>query len=546
MRQAWPAACQTSIVTTRPGKGSTRFRAHPFALVVTLVSLLITAALSTVAYVVNDHTEGRLLRLKVAETGAVLQAAIPQVQTTLASAAEFAAASSDPGGGFKGYITNYVGEKKQFGSASLWELDGSAGPRLVTVVGMRPELAARPAGVEAFLNQAVDSSGIRVIGLFSKPNRRIGYAYSAGSSPRKYVVYAESVLPADGLVSVTRGTPFSDLRFALYLGQSPSPANLIEANVRHMGRRTSSVVVPFGDRSLELVASADGPLGGRLSSMLWWIVAIAGVLLSIAAGAVAERLLRRRETAEQLAAHVQSLLQEQRAIAETLQQAMVPAHPPAVPGLDIGVRYLAGAAGLDIGGDWYDVIDLGDERTFLSIGDVSGRGVRAGAIMSSLRSAVRAFVSEGHGPADVLQRTSGLLNVVSDGHFATVLLAVFDRRDKSLTIACAGHLQPLLITAGRAEYLDLTIGPPIGTTRQPTHYAEQVIRLPAPATLLLFTDGLVERRGESIDEGLERLRLAATQAPPAIEPLLSFVADELQGSSSATNDDTAILGVQWA
>jgi serine phosphatase RsbU (regulator of sigma subunit) len=519
---------------------------HPFAVVVTLISLLMTAALSWTAYVVNDHTEQRLLRLKVAETGAVLQAFIPQTQTTLASAVEFAAASDDPAGGFKGYIASYVGDKKQFGSASLWQLDASTGPRLLTVVGLQPQLANRPGGVEAFLSQAVESNGVRVIGLFSKPNRRLGYAYSAGAAPRKYVVYAESVLPADEIVPVTPGTPFSDLRFALYLGQSPSAGNLIEANIAHLGRRTSSTVVPFGNQSLDLVASADGPLGGTLSTVLWWVVALAGLVLSIAAGAVAERLLRRRQTAEQLAAHVQSLLQEQRAIADSLQQAMVPAHPPAVPGLDIGVRYLAGAAGLDIGGDWYDVIDLGDGRTFLSIGDVSGRGVRAGAIMSSLRSAVRAFVSEGHGPADVLKRTAGLLNVVSDGHFATVLLAVFDRRDNRLTIACAGHLRPLLITAGRADYLDLTVGPPIGTTRAPVEYAEQVIRLPAPATLLLFTDGLVERRGESIDEGLERLRLAATQAPPAIEPLLSFVADELQGTTPSTNDDTAILGVQWA
>jgi serine phosphatase RsbU (regulator of sigma subunit) len=224
----------------------------------------------------------------------------------------------------------------------------------------------------------------------------------------------------------------------------------------------------------------------------------------------------------------------------------VPAHPPAVPGLDIGARYLAGAAGLDIGGDWYDVIDLGGGRTFLSIGDVSGRGVRAGAVMSSLRSAVRAFVSEGHGPADVLKRTAGLLNVVSDGHFATVLLAVFDRRDNRLTIACAGHLRPLLITPDRTDYLDLPVGPPIGATRTPPSYVEQEISLPAPATLLLFTDGLVERRGESIDDGLERLRQAASHAPPAIEPLLNFVADELQGTPSSTTDDTAILGVQWA
>jgi serine phosphatase RsbU (regulator of sigma subunit) len=267
-------------------------------------------------------------------------------------------------------------------------------------------------------------------------------------------------------------------------------------------------------------------------------------VLSLAAAAITEHLLRRRETALELAANVQRLLQEQRAISDSLQQAMVPADPPAVPGLDIGVRYLAGAAGLDIGGDWYDVVDMGGGRTFLSIGDVSGRGIQAGAIMSSLRSAVRAFLSEGHGPAEVLQRVTSLINVGSDGHFATVLVAIFDSRRNQLTIACAGHLQPLLITAGHADYLDLPVGPPVGATRHPPVYAERVIQLPAPATLLLFTDGLVERRGESIDDGLERLRCAATQAPAGVEPLLSFVADELQQTSAT--DDTAILGVRWA
>ena len=168
-----------------------------------LISLAVTAALSWSAYVVNDHTEGRLLRLKVAETGAVLQAAIPQMQTTLASAAEFAATSSDPAAGFKRYIAGYVGE----GSSSARPRSGSsiaAGPRLVTVVGLQPKLAADPAGAGAVLSQPARAAGVRVIGLFDKPNRRLGYAYSAGAARRTYVVYAESVLPADGLVPVTR------------------------------------------------------------------------------------------------------------------------------------------------------------------------------------------------------------------------------------------------------------------------------------------------------------------------------------------------------
>ncbi|HEU5271234.1 MAG TPA: PP2C family protein-serine/threonine phosphatase [Jatrophihabitans sp.] len=520
-------------------------RVHPFTIVVALGALLVTTALAWTAHTVNDRTEDRLLRLKVAETGAVLQAALPRIQTTLAPAVKFAETGSDPVAAFTNYIADYAGENKEFDSASLWQLNPAGAPRLVTVVGQQPELATRPAQLAAVLNQSTTvTPSVRVVPLFAKPNRRIGYAYSAGG-PHRYVIYAESPLPADGRVPRTPGTPFSDLTFALYLGKTATPANLIEANAAHLGRRTASVVVPFGDQSLDVVASANGSLGGSLSGDLWWIVAIAGVLLSLAAALITEHLLRRRENALALAAHVQSLLQEQRTISDSLQQAMVPASPPTVPGLDIGVRYLAGATGLDIGGDWYDVVDLGDGRTFLSIGDVSGRGIQAGAIMSSLRSAVRAFLSEGHGPAEVLQRVTGLLNVGADGHFATVLVAIFDRRDNRLTIACAGHLQPLLITAGRANYLDLPVGPPVGATRNPPRYAERVIQLPAQATLLLFTDGLVERRGETIDDGLERLRCAATHAPAEVEPMLTYVADELQQNPSA-DDDTAILGVRWA
>jgi type II secretory pathway pseudopilin PulG len=531
-------------VTTQRAAGGFWRRLHPFTVVVVVVSLLLTAGLSWSAHIVDDRNEGRLLRLKVAETAAALQAFIPQIQTTLTAAAAVSVASSDPVAGFRTYMSPNVGDQAgQYSSASLWRIEPAGGPRLVTVLGAQPELASRPGGAEPFLSQAANGTGVQVIGLLSKPNRRLGYAM-AGRAHR-YVVYTESVLPADGQVPVTPGSPFSDLRFALYLGKSQSADKLIEANAGHLAHRTASSVIPFGNQSLDLVASAHGHLGGTLSAVLWWIVAIAGVLLSAAAGVVTERLLRGRQTAVELAANVQKLLQEQRTISETLQRAMVPAPPPDVVGLDIGVRYLAGTSGLDIGGDWYDVVDLGDGRTFLSIGDVSGRGVRAGAIMSSLRSAIRAFLSEGHGPADVLKRIAGLLNIVSDGHYATVLLAIFDRQDNSLTISCAGHLQPLLITPGHADYLDLPIGPPIGATRIPPAYAEQVIQLPSSATLLLFTDGLVERRGESIDDGLERLRLAATQAPPAIEPMLSFVADELQ-PTSPTYDDTAILGVQWA
>jgi serine phosphatase RsbU (regulator of sigma subunit) len=189
------------------------------------------------------------------------------------------------------------------------------------------------------------------------------------------------------------------------------------------------------------------------------------------------------------------------------------------------------------------VIHLDEARTFLSIGDVSGRGVQAGAVMASLRSAVRAFVSEGHGPAPVLDRVAGLLSATTDMCFATLLCAVLDRRAQQLTVANAGHLPPLLISGGTSRFVDVPLGPPVGARPDPPPYREQVTQLPTLGCLVFYTDGLVERRGEVIDEGLTRLRLAADAAPQQVTELIAFLARELQ--ESTPQDDTAMLGVHW-
>ena len=518
---------------------------HPFALIVTAVALAVTAALSWAAYAVNDHSEARLLRLKVEETGAVLQAAIPRIQTTLTSAAEFADASDDPAQGFRTFITRYVGEKRgqTFGSASLWRVTPGA-PSMVTYVGARPKLADEPDKARAVLTHATKLSGIGVVGLLAGPAPRLGYTYAMSSPRPDYVVYAESLLPSSRKIPAsTGGGPFSDLRFALYLGKRATPSHLLEANISGPHARTASVVVPFGDQSLTLVASSSDPLGGTLSNALWWIVALAGGVLSLAAGVVGERLVRRRLAAEALAGDVQRLLDGQRHVSETLQRAMVPPAPPPVAGLDIAVRYLPGAAGLEIGGDWYDVVDLDDGRLVLSIGDVSGRGIQAGAVMSSLRSATRAFISEGHSPGPLLGKVSRLLRDTAGGYFATMLCAVVDPGARRLTVACAGHLPPLLISDGRACYLDIPVGPPVGAIADPPAYAEQTVDLPAAASLLLYTDGLIERRGETIDQGLDRLRHVASRTQAPIDEVLTAITSEL--SESEPNDDTAVLGVQW-
>jgi serine phosphatase RsbU (regulator of sigma subunit) len=195
---------------------------------------------------------------------------------------------------------------------------------------------------------------------------------------------------------------------------------------------------------------------------------------------------------------------------------------------------------VDIGGDWYDLIPLGERRAFLVIGDVSGRGVQAGTTMASLRFAIRAFVSEGHGPAEVLRHLTALLDVAHGGQFATILCGVLDGSDCQLTAANAGHLPPLLLDPSGSQYLQIPAGPPIGV-RSTGSYREVTVSLPRHGTLLAFTDGLVERPGETLDESLERLRSALHGAAS-----LTAVFDQIVPLLNAgSRDDIAILGVQW-
>jgi serine phosphatase RsbU (regulator of sigma subunit) len=250
-------------------------------------------------------------------------------------------------------------------------------------------------------------------------------------------------------------------------------------------------------------------------------------------------LSRRRRAAERLTARTQEQLAEQRSIAAVLQQAMLPETLPTVPGIRIQASYLPGAVGVDIGGDWYDVLPLDEHRVFFVIGDVSGRGLAAGTTMAALRFAVHAFVSEGHDPGEVLDRLTALLSVERDGQFATILCGVFDVEGRTISIANAGHLPPLLVT-DEVRYLGADGGPPIGVTHTKL-YSTVTVPVPDDAVLIAFTDGLVERRGEPLDEGLERLR-SAIEPRSSVDEVFERIVPEFAADSS---DDIAILGVQW-
>ncbi|MER5635436.1 SpoIIE family protein phosphatase [Kitasatospora sp. NPDC002227] len=228
------------------------------------------------------------------------------------------------------------------------------------------------------------------------------------------------------------------------------------------------------------------------------------------------------------------------ALARGLQQALLPHRLPDVPGLEIAARYLPGTQGMEIGGDWYDAITT-PRGLCLVIGDVEGHSVGAAAIMGQLRSAVRAFATTGGPPEEVLARTNQLLVELDPGLLASCCLLRLDPATGQVEAARAGHLPPLVRHPdGRAEALDLPGGPLLGVDH-PSHYPASTLHLAPGAVLALYTDGLVEEPGTSIDTGVDRLRTTlAHTTDDGLDPL----ADHLLGNArhlAHRADDVALL-----
>jgi len=230
---------------------------------------------------------------------------------------------------------------------------------------------------------------------------------------------------------------------------------------------------------------------------------------------------------------------EQR-IAETLQASVLPASLPSVPGLELAGRYLPGTAELEVGGDWYDAIHLSNGRFGLVVGDVVGKGVRAAATMGQLRNAIRAFSLDRLKPTTTLGRLSRLAEEVIETSFATVVYAELDPETGVCRYASAGHPPPILATLdGRVELLEGGRGLPLGTGASST-YRQAVVELPHGSVLLFYTDGLIERRGRSLDQGFERLRAAVATGPRDPERLADHVLEHLIGDADR-RDDVVLL-----
>ena len=207
-------------------------------------------------------------------------------------------------------------------------------------------------------------------------------------------------------------------------------------------------------------------------------------------------------------------------VAVTLQRAILPARLTRLGGVELDSVYLAATQGLDVGGDWFDALELDGGRVGLVIGDVAGKGVSAAALMAQMRNALRAYLLDDVAPADALGRLNRLMLRLERVPFATVICCVVDPAARTVRIANAGHFAPLLAPAdgGEPRYLAAPPGPPIGVTTA-SQYAEVEHHLSAGDVLGLFTDGLVEERAEPVDLGLARAAAAVAGVVTAAEML---------------------------
>ncbi|MEU0945659.1 SpoIIE family protein phosphatase [Streptomyces canus] len=228
---------------------------------------------------------------------------------------------------------------------------------------------------------------------------------------------------------------------------------------------------------------------------------------------------------------------QERDAAMELQRHLLPTLPR-VEGIASTSRYLPAARDRGAGGDWVDLIPLPDGEVALVVGDVMGKGVKAAAVMGQIRTACRAYARLGLAPSEVLEQLSVLVDDIAPGCITTCVYAVLDTRLDRLRAAVAGHLPPVLRDPqGRVSFLDERAGPPLGVGRR--RYPQQETPVPPGSRLLLYTDGLVERRGRPIDEGLRSLRDLVAGPVGEIEADCDSWLDSLAGGQH--DDDIAML-----
>jgi serine phosphatase RsbU (regulator of sigma subunit) len=542
-----PASTEPDGIRRQDGPRRTRRSLHRLSVVVLVVGLVVTGALAGISRISYLHNEQRLSNLQTNLTASALEIAPVDLERRLGQAGGIAAEAKDPVATFKRVIAASMQPAGPFSAASLALVQGG---RAQILVHLGTDYINSPTSskTEALFEQAAKTNSLITTRVFGRGLQRFGYLMSFVGPGGTYVASAGESLPGNRRFTIPPNSPEAGLDIAIYFGSTTATGALVETNASHLplAGTVSKATVPFGTHALTLVVSPTVPLSGRWSDLLPWGILVVGLLFTLGIVAMAERLVRRRQRAEELADENERLYAEQRTMSVTLQRSLLPKVLPTISEVELASRYIPGEAGAEVGGDWYSVIEVGDLQFVFVVGDVSGRGLSAASVMAGLRYTIRACARLGLSPAATLDVAAKEISISVDKHFATVLVGHVDNERHELTIACAGHPPALLLHDGASDFLNVPIGPPLGVGTDSYRSMTTRVTIPPNSTLIAYTDGLIERRGEPIDVGMERLRRAASVPVQSIDALLTRIVDELfAGRGAGADDDTAILGIRW-
>jgi PAS domain S-box-containing protein len=366
----------------------------------------------------------------------------------------------------------------------------------------------------------------------------VDLALPGGAFRRTALVHAPGVPPGGGAWRGARGTlTYPAAHPVARVARTGEPMLVSDIDDALIDRAAPTADSAAWGHAIGLVSAIVVPLvvGGAVLGTLSFATSVSGRRYEVADLDLALDLAARTAVALDNAERYQ----QEHNVAVTLQRSLLPQRLADAPGLRTESAYLPGATEATVGGDWFDVIPLADGRTAIVIGDVMGRGVRAAAVMGQLRAVVRSCATLGLAPGALLGHLDELVQALDADQIVTCVYGVYDPATSTVRLANAGHLRPLLLADGACVDVDVAPGAPLGTGID--DYVEHELALAPDAALVLYTDGLVERRDAHIDDGIDAVRAGLRD----IAPDRSVCAAALTAAGVDTQkDDIAILVIR--
>jgi hypothetical protein len=526
-----------------PGSYDRRSPMRRTSILATLVALALTGVATWGTHSVVSDQENRLLKERAAEVNLVLTASINAIPASLQELGGILKATDNSVTAFEQAAKEAAGPS-QAPVTFAWLKPASGGGYQV--------LAAEGGGLSS--GDVVTDQRVATFDATMKtqqlvatpvigPQRLLGFAIGAPAAPAGTVLYRQSPLGPVRAPRAASSAPFSELEAVIYASQKQDVNEVLASTSSHLPLRgdVRSLPLPAGATKWLTVVKAKRPLVGSVAANAHWLALGVGLLGSLLVGLIVEISARRRDAALALYA-------TEHHVAETLQRSLLP-QLPSLPGLELAARYLPSGTGQQVGGDWFDVFPVDGGRVGIAVGDVIGHDTAAASAMAQIRAALRAFALWGDPPSVVVNRLDRFVDAFRLTQLVTVLYGLLEPPaadgSRLLRYTNAGHLAPLLRSKdGAVETLvgggSVVIGAPIPADHG---QAEQVIE--SGSTLVLFTDGLVEAPGRSLDEALGKLSAAvATAARTDAEALCEQVVGTMP--EGTRRDDVAVLAVRLA